>query len=443
MRTLLKRHLSLNSAVAFSLLLKCWQTGSGLLGLMLIGLYFPPNVQGFYYTFASLVALQSFVELGLCIVISNVASHEWSKLNLAAGDSIQGDIHALSRLVSLGRFVFKWYAIAALVFFIIASAGGYWFLSQQKVAGIDWQIPWLLHVGFSSLLLWCMPFLSLLEGCNQVAEVAKFRTWQVLLSNLCFWLAIMSGAELWAAPALSLIGASSSIYYLAIKKRNFFKSFFVISNVTALNWKLEIFPMQWRLALMGFVNYFIFSLFTPVMFHYHGPAIAGQMGMTLQLVGAVQSIALVWISTESPRLGVFVAKQEFHQLDVVWRKATILALSVMSLGLLALQAILYVMTIVHIELANKVLPFSSVLLLSAGSVFALWVHCLALYLRAHLREVFTPVGVFSGLIMGLMVWQLGARYGSLGASASYFLVMSCVSFPLGLWIWRNAKRDWH
>ncbi len=443
MRALLIRYFGLNQAVVFSLLLKLWQAGAGLFGLFLISLFFTPEIQGFYYTFASLVALQSFVELGLYIVISNVASHEWSKLNLAMDGSIEGDPLALSRLVSLGRFVFKWYAVAALGFFLLAGVGGYWFLGKDKTVGIDWQIPWLLHIAFSSLLLWCMPFLSLLEGCGQVAAVAKFRIWQALLSNICFLFAIFSGAKLWAAPVLSSIGAFVCIYYLVISRRYFFKVFFMTPNVIGLNWRLEIFPMQWRLALLGFVNYFIFSLFTPVMFHYHGPVIAGQMGMTLQLISAVQSIATIWISTESPRFGAFVAKREFSQLDSAWRKATLYSVSMMLLGLLVLQGVLYVMTMTHMELVNRVLPLSSFGLLSAGGVFALLGHCLALYLRAHLKEVFTLVGMLSGFIMGCMVWQLGARYGSLGASASYFFVMSCVSFPLAFWIWKKARRDWH
>lgn len=71
------RQLGLSRAVIFSVLLKSWQAGAGLLGLFLISIYFPPEVQGYYYTFASLVALQSFVELGLYLVIVNSASHEW------------------------------------------------------------------------------------------------------------------------------------------------------------------------------------------------------------------------------------------------------------------------------------------------------------------------------------------------------------------------------
>jgi len=391
----------------------------------------------------SLVALQSFVELGLYIVILNSASHEWSKLKINEYGSITGDPHALSRLVSLGRFIFKWYSVATIIFLAVAGSGGYWFLAKDVAVDIEWQTPWILHIAFSAVLLWCMPFLSLLEGCNQVAEVAKFRIWQSLASNFCFWIAIVLNANLWAAPILSFVSAIFCLYYLVFRRRVFFKPFLKRPTVGAFNWRSEIFPMQWRLGLMGVVNYFVFSLFTPVMFSYHGSVVAGQMGMSLQLVSAVQSIASVWIMTQTPKFGVLVANRKFAELDTVWGKAALLTNSMMLLGVALFLSGVFAISVINADMANRVLPLSSLALLSVGAIFSNWGHCFALYLRAHKREVLTPVGLLSGMIMGLMIWQLGAKYGELGASASYFFVFSCVSFPLVYRLWRNARRDWH
>jgi hypothetical protein len=405
--------------------------------------YFPPEVQGFYYTFASLVALQSFVELGLSLVISNIVSHEWSKLSLAEDGSIEGDTQALCRLVSLGRFVFKWYAVAAFVFFVLAGGVGYYFFSKAQTPGIDWQVPWLLHIAFSSLFLWCMPFLSLLEGCEQIAQVAKFRVLQSLVSNLCFWTAIVAGVNLWAAPALSSVSALFCIYYLVVSRRVFFRPFLKPPVGASIEWKTEILPMQWRLGLQGVMNYFLFGLFTPVMFYYHGPVIAGQMGMSLQLVGAIQSIASIWFMANAPRFGILIARGEFDRLDAEWRKATLLSLLMMLLGLVLLLGTLCLMTDMHLELANRVLSPFAVAMLAVGSVFSLWGSSMSVYLRAHKREVLLTSAILSSFVMGLMVWQLGSRFGPLGASASFMLGFSCVSFPMVSYAWKKAQRDWH
>jgi len=437
------RHFGLSHEVVFSLLLKLWQSGAGLLGLFLIGIYFPPEVQGFYYTFVSLVAMQSFVELGLYLVISNLASHEWSRLSLAKDGSIEGDPQALSRLVSLGRFVFKWYAVAALVFFALAGGGGYWFLDKAQAQGIEWQIPWLLHIAFSSLLLCCMPFLSLLEGCEQVAPVAKFKVWQSMASNISFWTAIVAGANLWAAPALSSISAVFCVYYLVVSQRHFFRPFLKPPATVCINWKTEMLPMQWRLGLQGVMNYFVFGLFTPVLFHYHGPVVAGQMGMSLQLIGAAQSIASTWILTKAPRFGILIARCDFKQLDAEWRKATKLAVSVMLLGVALMLGILYLMTWMQLELVSRLLSCLDFSMLAVGAIFSLMGHSISVYLRAHKREVLLNAGMLSGVVMGILVWQLGSHFGSSGASLSYLFVFSCVSFPMVFYAWKKAQLDWH
>ena len=59
-----------NAGVRYSLLFKAFQAGAGVLTIGFIAEYMDPVAQGYYYTFASLIALQSFFELGLYLVVS-------------------------------------------------------------------------------------------------------------------------------------------------------------------------------------------------------------------------------------------------------------------------------------------------------------------------------------------------------------------------------------
>lgn len=54
--------LEVDRAVVFSVLTSFWRVAAGLVSMVLIARFFPPEIQGFYYTFWSLLALQSFVE---------------------------------------------------------------------------------------------------------------------------------------------------------------------------------------------------------------------------------------------------------------------------------------------------------------------------------------------------------------------------------------------
>ena len=437
------RSVGLDRAIANSIVLKIWQVIAGLVGLALIAGYFSRETQGFYYTFASLIALQSFVELGLNVVISNFASHEWSKLRIGRGGEIEGDPDAHSRLVSLGRFVLKWYLGGTAVFLLVVGSGGYWFLSQAEAAGVDWQAPWLAHVVFSAVIFWCMPFFALLEGCDQVAQVVKFRTYQAVAANVAIWLAILAGSALWAAPAYSMTAAAFAAGYLLFVRRQFFRAFLMPPSGNRIHWRSEILPMQWRLALQGLTNYFTLSLFTPVMFYYHGPVVAGQMGMTWQLVSAIQSTAAIWVVTKQPRFGMLAVRREFPVLDSTWRQATAMSLLLMLCGVLAVSASIAYLGAVDWEPVHRVVRPLPFLLLAAGALFSHAIHSIAIYLRAHKREMLTPVAITTGILMAITVWQGGMRYGPAGAGAAYLLVLSLVSFPMALLIWQRCRREWH
>jgi hypothetical protein len=437
------RSVGVDRAVANSIVLKAWQAIAGLVGLVLIAGNFSKEVQGFYYTFASLIALQSFVELGFNLVVLNFASHEWSRLHLGPNGQIEGDPDALSRLISLGRFAFKWYAGGALILLVVVGAGGEWFLGRATAPEVNWHLPWLAHIAFSSIIFWCLPFFALLEGCDQVAQVAKFRTYQAVAANIAIWIAILAGAGLWAAPAFSMTAALFCIGYLLVVRRSFFKPFFSHPKLKKIHWQVEVLPMQWRLALQGVMSYFVFSLFTPVMFYYHGPALAGQMGMTLQLVFAIQSIAAIWVVTKAPKFGILVARSEFPILDSRWRQAAWMSVLLMLCGVGAGFVSISYLTQIDWEPVHRILGPLPFLLLAGGALGSHAIQSIAIYLRAHKREVLTQVAVITGMLMAIAVWQLGMHYGASGAAAAYLMVMAGVAFPMSALIWWRSRLDWH
>ena len=77
------------------------QAAAGLITAIFIVRYFSPAIQGYYNTFANLLALEIFLELGLSGAITAFAAHEWAKQSLDRQGASQGTPHALSRLKSL------------------------------------------------------------------------------------------------------------------------------------------------------------------------------------------------------------------------------------------------------------------------------------------------------------------------------------------------------
>ena len=432
----------MDRAVANVLLSKIWLLFSGPISLYLISLYLAPAVQGYYYTFLSLVALQVFIELGFYVVITQFASHEWADLNFDESGSIIGSPKALSRLISLGRLVFKWYAIASIIFIVVVGIIGYYFLSSKPGINISWEAPWFAVVIFSGLQLWMLPFLSLLEGCNQVANIYKFRFIQGVLSAFAMWTILLLDGGLWIAVASTGSGLFVNIVFFSFKYPQFFKTLYQVNPIATISWRSEIWPMQWRLAIGGVVGYLMFSLFTPVMFHYHGAEVAGRMGMTWQIVGALGPLAMAWITTKVPGWGILISQKKYSELDRKFYRASGISMTVVTLGALAIWLIVYGLNYFQHPIAQRMLAPLPTSIFLLGSIAVQASACLSSYLRAHKKEPFLYISIGTGLSTGFLVWILGSKYGPIGAGVSYFMVIMG-SLPFGFLIWHRCRREWH
>lgn len=90
-----------------------------------------------------------------------------------------------------------------------------------------------------------------------------------------------------------------------------------------VNYRLEIFPFQWKIALSWISGYFIFQLFNPVLFATEGAIVAGQMGMTLTVLNSIMALSFSWMTTKVPVYSELIAKKDYNQLDSLFNKALI------------------------------------------------------------------------------------------------------------------------
>ena len=438
----LSRRAEVDRAVLFGVLTSGWQFAAAPVTLLFIARNLTGETQGFYYAFASLLALQTYVELGLSVVLLNRASHEWARLGLDGCGRVTGDADAFSRLVSLGRFAFVWYSGAGLLFVLGVGLGGHLFFSRAST-GVGWQGPWWSLVTLTGVQLWALPFNALLEGCNQVATVQQFRLSQSILRSGALWLALGLGAGLWAAVAAAAAGVLRDIYLLGVQYRSFFRPFLSLPRGPLVNWSTDVWPMQWRLAVSGTVSYFLFQAFTPVMFHYWGPTVAGQMGMTMSVVFAVQGLSSVWLQPKIPRFGMLIADEQFGRLDDLWWGTTRAVVATTATAATAVWTLVWALNAFEVGLAQRLLPPTPTAFFLLGALGMAIGFCETAYLRAHRQEPIFVLSVVTSLLMGATVWALGSRFGSLGAAAAYLIVAVGVSLPWETTIWLRCRADWH
>ena len=432
----------IDRAVFYGISVRVWSAIAGPISALMIAAYFSPEIQGFYYTFASIIALQIFIELGLGVVIIHFASHEWAQLELTADGKIAGDIGALSRLQSVASIATKWFGIGGGILVIGLMIAGNLFFSQGPDYAISWQAPWYALCIITGIKIVLTPFWSLLEGCNQIRKLYGFRLVEGIVTVLISWVAIFSGAELWTASISAGAGILAASIFIRHRYWLFFRSllFHQIAG-PKIKWRMDMLPMQWRIAVSWISGYFAFSLFTPVLFKFHGPVIAGQMGMTWSLVGML-SFATAWLGPKVPVFGMLVSGQRYGELDRLFWQVTRTVVSWAVALVILIVIFVYGLEYFDIYLSDRLLPLGTTTIFLVGQLLVVSSYPFSAYLRAHKREPLMGLSVIMGILMILVSVIAGWKFGPIGIAVGY-TISNIILLPWVIVIWKKCRHEWH
>lgn len=435
------RRLQITRATVYGIGSTAWRFLAGPVTAVLILSFFTPELQGYYYTFSSILAMQVLFELGFANIVRYFAAHEWANLSIDQHGHIVGDYNSLSRLVSLGRASIRWYFMIGLIIAVGIGTMGYVFFSMKSDSTITWVAPWLslsLLTGINMILL---PIWALLEGCNQVAQVYFFRMVGAVFTALAIWAAIPLGAALWTPVIAVSVILLWSFIFLWWRYRTFLRYFLSKPAGAVVNWWGEIWQVQWRTAVTYFSGYFSTYIFTPVLFHFHGPVVAGQFGMSWAVIGALGGVAAMWSTPRGPQFAGMIARREFEAVDHLLYRIMIISLGLLMAGGLAGWLLIYGLNVLNHPFAKRFLSPLPMALLILGVVFANAWHPTSVYLRAHKKEPYVMITVVLGLLTAILALSLGSKLGAVGVTSTYLLVQM-IALPWGLAIFYRRRREW-
>ncbi len=264
--------------------------------------------QGFFFTFLSFATLTVVVELGLSTVIIQFVSHEVARME--TGDDTIARARALSRLRSIGRFAFIWFWTGALLFWLVVGTSGSFFLRDVTGSSSVLPGPWIMMVTLISFDLATFPCWALLEGARRIRSVYAYRAVKALVVGVGTWTALVFGLGLWALPIGFLCALPLSLWPLKANW-DFFALLLVPPERDVVRWRVEILPLQWRLAISWVAGYFANWAITPIALKMFGGAIAGQLGLTWTLATGITTIASSVIQVKFTRFGHLVATRQF------------------------------------------------------------------------------------------------------------------------------------
>lgn len=442
--------IGMDKSIAYSSGARIIQAFTGVASIIFITRYLSGVEQGFYYTFGSIVAIQVFFELGLTGIITQYVAHEVSHLTLNNQLQFEGEEKYRSRLGSLLKFSVKWYTIISILLLIILTIVGFVFFGRydQSEGEVPWQIPWILISIGTAIKLFQSPITALLMGIGKVEEMYKIGFYQQIILPLSTWIGLACGFKLYVLGISSILAALIwNFYVYKTSMRKILINLWKEKIMERVQYMQEIFPFQWKIALSWISGYFIFQLFNPVLFATEGAVIAGQMGMTLQVLSGISSLSISWINTKIPLFSKLIALKDYVQLDNIFRTTLNQMKYVCLLLLFTFFLIVFLLkvsgfTINNIYLGERFLDYIPLLFMMSTTFINQYSSSWATYLRCHKEEPFLVNSICAGILCLISTTIGGNFWGLYGIVIGYFVIQLSL-LPWAYIIFKKKKIEWH
>lgn len=442
---LAKHGLGLDRAVIFTVLARGWTSGSGLITVILIARFLSPAEQGYYYTYASLIALQMVFELGFSQVVMQLASHERAHVSIGPGGSVTGNETAHARLASVLQLSVRWYGAGAFLLGLALIPAGFYFFSTHQHLGdvVAWRAPWIAAATAAVFAFQLDPLYSFFEGCGFVSNVAHMHWMQAIVGSLLAWVTLITHHGLYA-PATVIAGQVVVGAGWLFSRRGLLRHLLTYkTGGRHISWQNEIWPFQWRIAISWISGYFVYQTFNPFLFAFKGPVAAGKMGMSLSFANSLMVIAMAWVSTKAAPFGTLIAQKQYFQLDRLFFKALQHSAFVAGIGAIVIWSGSTYLYASHNRYAAKLLsPLPFALLLIAAIVNHLFAS-MGTYLRAHKQEKLFQLSLAIAVTVLLSNYFFARTSGALGMVAGYLVIIALLGLGCGSLIFNKYRRLWH
>jgi hypothetical protein len=426
--------------VFMTLLFRSWSIIAGAATVLLVPFFLSPIEQGYYYTFAGILGLHIFFELGLSQVVVQLVGHEIAHLRIV-GTALEGDVKRIDRLASLVHLLRQWYVIAAVLFALVGGLiGAVFFELRGQLPLRDWGGVWLLLTLATAVNLAYMPALALIEGTGQIGHVARLRLAQSALGYAALWMVLYFGGHLWAAASVSVITAILTSCWLRKEgKLYFWLRSRTFPTAHRIDWRTDVLPFQWRIAASWISGYFIFYAFTPLIFSHRGAAEAGRFGMAMTVFNSVSAVGMSWVNAKAPAFGMHISRGERTALNTLFLRVFKRSLTFTIIASISVCAAAYILADRGITVMQRAAEPSVIACLALVCIINCIVFSVATYMRAHREEPMLPVSVVAGAATALIAY-FGSMHSVFLMSVAYLLMNLLLSLPWSLHLFMQYYR---
>jgi hypothetical protein len=206
-----------------------------------------------------------------------------------------------------------------------------------------------------------------------------------------------------------------------------------------VDWRREMLPMQWRLALTWGSGYLMNSALTPIALRLFGPEDAGRIGMEWTMMGAIAAVAQMAVLVKFQMMGRLVAMKQWQELDRLWLRQSLISFGLGVIGGMAGVLLVVGLRYFGFALATRFLSPAPTAMLMLTTVLLMIPAPMGTYMRAHRQERLLGPSVASAMLMIAIAIPLGRWLGPIGITTAYLLA-NVLIMPWSVSIFLRSRR---
>ncbi|KDX89679.1 hypothetical protein [Escherichia coli] len=335
---------------------------------------------GFYYTFISIIALKTLLEMGISNVLKQYIIH-----NSAKGKSSRGLI----------GFTFLWFVLASLLFFVFCYALSRYLYSDYQ-GSIDWSLPWDITSVAASLSLFLISIQIVSDSTGDQIKLRRSIMLSSSVYSIILFLSIKANLGLYSIPLA--IFSSETLLFLFLKS-NFKVSYIKWSLSDFINVLMEIKPLLQKVIVVWVFGYFYWNGFNLISFKELGPEVAGGVAFSIALIKAVSDISSSLVVGQMTIYSENIANNNIKKAYAIFYKFFIFGGILMSLGYCTLLTVWHFLP--EFYLFEKLLSKSDVLIIIFYFLCVYIMVCTNNFVRCFKVEPFVKVSLFNSIFVPL------------------------------------------
>ena len=335
-----------NSAVVWSWAFNVLRLGSGLMLLPLLLFFLSSPDLGFYYVLLSLMAITPLLDLGLSISIGRSVNYamggakELRAFGLRAEDLGDGQPNypLIWKLLHTTRALYR---ILALLLLTVMGAAGTYVVSIQVhqtshplISWLSWGMA-LLSAVLELYFGWWGTFLS---NMNQVLVCGRILFFGYAFKLILTCSLLLLGGGLLSVPTAGFVTSFITRYLSrrATLKRLPAQEALRPTRAEILSLLRILWPNSWRAGLQICSGYLRNMASINICSLAFGLTANAAYGLSFQIVGIIQGMAMVWTSVKWPLVGQYRARHDHAALRrLLWPRVWLQSLTFVVLAVLA------------------------------------------------------------------------------------------------------------